>query len=183
MRRITRSLALSSILVATTALPLVAQIDVRFGDVPPTTVLTATQREFAESYLAAVTGMDTERYEMMLHPTTLACMNSGNADYFKMIFERRTGKDAVNPRLSVEKLPTKFGVIDAMNAQGWNYTVRPTHAFHIDLVSTGATQSLIIAFAVLDGRTWYEVLPCPSRKLLDEMKRTAHVASATEQKP
>lgn len=174
-----RSLALISMLVASAASPLSAQTEMQFGDAPPTTVLTAAQRTFAESYLAAVTGMDIERYKRLLHPSTRACMNSGNADYFKMIFDRRVGKDAVNPRLTVERLPEKFEMIDAMNAHGWSYAVRPTHAFHIDLVSTGPKQSMIVAFAALDNATWYEVLPCPSGKALDQM-RQAQARDAAE---
>jgi len=170
MRSTGKSLAITSILVASAASPLAAQIGMHFGDAEPTTVLTTAQRTFAESYLAAVTGSDIERYKRLLHPTTRACMTPENADFFKVIFQRRVGKDAVNPHLSVELLPEKFEMIDAMNAHGFTYAVRPTHAFHIDLVSTGPKQSMIVAFAALDNGTWYEVLPCPSGKALDEMR-------------
>jgi hypothetical protein len=179
MHRTRRSFVLTTILAASTASSLNAQTGMQFGDAPPTTVLTAAQRTFAESYLAAVTGMDIERYKRLLHPSTRACMNKDNADYFKMIFDRRVGKDAVNPRLTVEKLPEKFEMIDAMNAHGWSYAVRPTHAFHIDLVSTGPKQSMIVAFAALDDATWYEVLPCPSGVALDQM-RQARAKDAAE---
>jgi hypothetical protein len=170
MANIAKSLIFSSILAASTTSPLSAQEGLRFGDTEPTTVLTTAQRTFAESYLAAVTGPDIERYKQLLHPATHACMNKDNADYFKMIFERRVGKDAAKPRLRVQKLPEKFAMIDALEARGWIYATRPTHAFHIDLVSTGPKQSMIVAFAALDKRTWYEVLPCPSGMALDEMR-------------
>jgi len=51
-----KSLAIASILIASIALPLDAQIGMQLGDAPPTTVLTTSQRAFAEAYLAAVTG-------------------------------------------------------------------------------------------------------------------------------
>jgi hypothetical protein len=164
-----RSLFITSILIASAALPANAQI-VHFGDAPPTTVLTTSQRRFAESYLAAVTGSDIEQYKRLLHPATRTCMNKDNADYFQTIFDRRVGKIANNPRLSVEKLPEKFEMFDAMSARGWKYDVRPTHAFHIDLVSTGAKQSAIAAFSALDAGVWYEVLPCPNGKALIDMR-------------
>ena len=179
MHRTRRSFVLTTIVTALVASSLNAQTSIQFGDVPPTTVLTTAQRTFAESYLAAITGMDIERYKRLLHPSTRACMNKDNADYFKMIFDRRVGKDAINPRLTVEKLPEKFEMIEAMNAHGWSYAVRPTHAFHIDLVSTGPKQSMIVAFAALDNATWYEVLPCPSGKALDQM-RQAQARDAAE---
>ena len=98
-------------------------------------------------------------------------MNKDNADYFKTIFDRRVGKIATNPVLSVEKLPEKFEMIDAMSARGWKYDVRPTHAFHIDLVSTGPRQSAIAVFSALDAGVWYEVLPCPNGKALIDMRQ------------
>ena len=171
MRTTGRSLTFASILVASAALPLNAQIGMHFGDAEPTTVLTTSQRKFAESYLAAVTGSDIERYKRLLHPATRACMNKDNADYFKTIFDRRVGKVSTNPVLSVEKLPEKFEMFDAMSARGWKYDVRPTHAFHIDLVSTGPKQSAIAAFSALDAGVWYEVLPCPNGKALIDMRQ------------
>ena len=162
---------LASILIASAALPLNAQIGMQFGNTAPTTVLTTSQRRFAESYLAAVTGSDIERYKQLLHPATRACMNKDNADYFQTIFDRRVGKDSAHPILSVEKLPEKFEMFDAMNARGWKYDVRPTHAFHIDLVSTGPKQSAIAAFSALDAGIWYEVLPCPNGKALLDMRQ------------
>ena len=94
MRSTARSLVLTSILGALIASPLAAQSYVRFGATAPTTVLTTAQRIFAEAYVDAVTGMDIERYKYLLHPATLACMNGDNADYFKLIFDHRIGRDA-----------------------------------------------------------------------------------------
>lgn len=170
MRSTQKSFVLTSILVASAASPLAAQSSMQFGDAPATIVLTTSQRTFAEAYLAAITGPNIEHYKRLLHPTTRACMNRGTVDYFNVIFKRRTGQVATNPRLSVEKLPEKFEMFDAMQSRGWTYAVRPTHAFHIDLVSTGFKQSMIVAFAALDNGIWYEVLPCPSKKALETMR-------------
>jgi len=171
MRSTGRSFVLTSILVASAVSPLAAQDGMRFGDADATTVLTTSQRTFAEAYLAAVTGSNIEHYKRLLHPTTRACMNRGTVDYFNVIFKRRVGQVATNPRLSVEKLPDKFEMFDALEAHGWTYAVRPTHAFHIDLVATGPKQSMIAAFGALDNGVWYEVLPCPSKQALEEMRQ------------
>ena len=122
-------------------------------------------------YISRYYGNDIEAYKLLLHPATRSCMNKDNADYFKTIFDRRVGKTAVKPVLSVEKLPEKFEMFDAMSARGWKYDVRPTHAFHIDLVSTGPKQSAIAAFSALDAGVWYEVLPCPNGKALIDMRQ------------
>lgn len=171
MQSTLRSFILASFLIASVASSLSAQTGMKFGDAWPTTDLTPSQRTFAEAYVTAVTGSDIERYKRLLHPATRACMNKGNADFFKTIFDRRTGQVATNPRLSVETLPEKFDMIDAMNARGWIYSVRPTHAFHIDLVSTGPKQSMIVVLGAFDKGAWYEVLPCPSPKALDDMRQ------------
>lgn len=171
MRSTGRSFVLTSILMALAASPLAAQTGMQFGDTPPTTVLTTAQRTFAEAYVAAVTGSKIERYKRLLHPATRACMNRGAVDYFNVIFKRRTGQVATNPRLSVKKLPENFELFASMEARGWTYPVRPTHAFQIDLVSTGPKQSMIVAFAALDNDVWYEVLPCPSRKALEAIRQ------------
>ena len=165
-----KSFAFASILIASIALPLDAQIGMQLGDAPPTTILTKSQRDFAEAYLAAVTGSEIENYKYLLHPATRACMNKDNADFFKTIFDRRVGKDSIKPVLSVENLPEKFAMIEAMNARGWKYDVRPSHAFHIDLVSTGPKQSSLVVFSALDAGVWYEVLPCPNGKALLDMR-------------
>jgi hypothetical protein len=171
MKSIRTSLVFASILVASAASPVAAQITMKLGDADPTTVLTKAQREFGESYLAAVTGSEIDHYKWLLHPATRACMNAENADYFDMIFQRRVKKDSANPHLRVEKLSEKVDMIDMMAARGWNYPVRPTHAFHIDLVSTGPKQSMIVVFSAANNGAWYEVLPCPTGKALVEMRQ------------
>src|ERR1700694_4905391 len=130
MSRTRSSFLLTTILTVFATSALGAQSRSRFGDTWPTTDQTPSQSTFANAYLAAVTGSDIERYKKLLHPATHACMNSDNADYFKKIFDRRVGRAAPNARLSVETLPAKFAMFDALTAQGWVYNVRPTHAFH-----------------------------------------------------
>lgn len=182
MRSTGRSFVIALILVASAAFPLAAQNRMRIGDQWPTTDLTASQRRFAEAYLAAVKGPDIEPYKRLLHPATLACMNKDNADFFNGTFKRRVNQAAPNPGLSVETLPAKFPMFDALNAHGWNYPLKPTHAFHIQLVSAPPVANLnqlpkqtirdvsIIAFAAQDNGVWYEVLPCPSKQALDAMR-------------
>lgn len=170
MRRAKSSFVLTTILTALAASSLGAQGNMHFGDTPATTDLTPAQRTFAEAYLAAVTGSDIERYKRLLHPATRACMNKDNADYFDQIFKRRVGKVAASPRLSVEKLPENFDMFDAMNARGWIYAVRPTHAFYIELATRGVSQSSIPVFGALDKGAWYEVLPCPSAQALGDLR-------------
>jgi hypothetical protein len=169
MRRVRRSLVLATIFSASAASALTAQI--RLGDAAATTTeLTPSQRKFAQAYLSAVTGPDIERYKVLLHPATRACMNSDNADFFALIFKRRVGHVAVSPRLSVEKVPEKYEMFDAMSARGWTYPVHPTQIFHIEVASKGTKQSEIMAFGALDRGVWYEVLPCPSAKALSDMR-------------
>ncbi len=173
MRRVQLSLVLAVLLAASGASPVRAQITMHLGgDSAATTDMTPSQRTFAQAYLAAATGSDIERYKVLLHPGTRACMNKDNADFFAVIFKRRVGHVAISPRLSVEKIPEKYELFDAMTAHGWIYPVRPTHIFHIEVASKGTKLSEIMAFGALDKGVWYEVLPCPSAKALDDMRVT-----------
>ena len=157
MRRVPRSLVFATIFSVFATSSLSAQI--RLGDAAARTEMTASQRSFAEAYLAAVTGSDIERYKILLHPATRACMNADNADFFALIFKRRVGHVAVAPRLSVEKVPEKYEMFDAMSAHGWIYPVHPSYIFHIEVASKGTKLSEIMAFGALDKGSWYEVLP------------------------
>jgi hypothetical protein len=171
MRRTKSSLVLALTLVASLASVLSAQSRTRFGDTWPTTDLTPAQSTFAKAYLAAITGTDIERYKKLLHPATRVCINNETAAFFQTVFDRRVGRSAPNAKLSVETLPAKFAMFDAFATQGMVYPVRPTHAFYIDLVSTLKKDESIIAFSALDHGVWYEVLPCPNAKALDDMKK------------
>lgn len=131
--------------------------------------MTPAQRTFAQAYLAAITSPDIERYKRLLHPRTRACMTAANAEFFNTIFARRVGRFARNPHLSVRKLKDT-GMINAAKSNGLAYPDRPSHAFEINLVSSGSKQSAIIAYAVRDNGIWYEILPCPSAKSLEVMK-------------
>jgi len=182
MRRVQLSLVLAVLLVASEAPPLRAQITLHMGDSSATTDMTPAQRAFAQAYLTAATGSDIERYTVLLHPGTRACMNKDNADFFDVIFKRRVGHVAISPRLSVEKIPAKYEMFDAMSARGWIYPVRPTHIFHIEVASKGTKLSEIMAFGALDKGAWYEVLPCPSAKALEGMRVTQQKNEAEEAK-
>jgi hypothetical protein len=162
---------LSAIVTAFAASSLHAQT--RFGDVPATTNLTPSQRTFAQAYLTAATGSDIERYKRLLYPGTRACMTQENAAFFDAILKRRVGHVALSPRLSVETLPAKFDMFDAMTRNGFIYPVRPTHAFHIEISTKGTHLSEIAAFGVLDKGAWYEVLPCPTAKALEGIRVVA----------
>lgn len=131
--------------------------------------MTPAQRTFAQAYLSAITSPDIERYKRLLHPRTRACMTPANAEFFNTIFARRVGRFARNPHLSVRKLKDA-GLINAAKHNGLAYPDRPSHAFEINLISSGPNQYAITAFAVRDNGIWYEVLPCPSAKSLEVMK-------------
>ncbi|MDQ6799219.1 MAG: hypothetical protein M3041_00110 [Acidobacteriota bacterium] len=171
MRHTRSSLLFAVTLVASVTSALSAQNRMRFGDTWPTTDLTPAQSTFAKAYLAAIIGSDIERYKTLLHPATRACINKETAAFFQTVFDRRVGRSAPNAKVSVETLPAKFAMFDAFATQGMVYPVRPTHAFYIDLVSTSTKDESIIAFSVLDHAVWYEVLPCPTAKALDRMKK------------
>jgi len=48
----------------------------------------ATQSAFVERYVAAITSQDSAGLKNLLHPTSLACINRENRDYFDFIFAK-----------------------------------------------------------------------------------------------
>jgi hypothetical protein len=171
MRCTVKSLALLSMLFASAVTSLAAQSRMRLGDEWPSTDLTPAQRTFGERYIAAINGTDVEAYKKLLHPSTRPCLNKDNAEFFGPIFNRRVNRAATNAKLSIEKLPEKFGMVDALAAKGYLYSPAPTHAFHIDFISAPAKDVSIVAFVVQDKGVWYEILPCPSAAALAERKK------------
>lgn len=160
---------LGLIVIAALASPLGAQELMRAGDNTPALQMTPAQQTFSQSYLSAITGPDIERYKRLLHPRTRACMTAGNADFFNTIFARRVNRVARNPRVTMEKLKDAGKFSPARN-NGLSYPSRPSHALHINLVSSGNKQYAISALAVRENGIWYEVLPCPSSRSLDLMR-------------
>ena len=166
----TRNSAIFCLMViAALASPLGAQNRARAGAASSAPDMTPAQRTFAQAYLAAITSPDIERYKRLLHPRTRACMTPSNAEFFNTIFARRVGRVAKYPHLSARKLKD-LGMINAAKHNGLAYPDRPSHAFEINLVSSGPRQHAITAFAVRVNGIWYEVLPCPSAKSLEVMK-------------
>ena len=128
-------------------------------------------RTFAQGYVSAITSPDIERYKKLLHPRTRACINAQNADFFNSVFERRVNRVARNPQTRVEKLKD-FRMFHPTRSNGLSYPARPSHIFHIDLISGGPRQSALIIYAVREAGLWYEVLPCPSAKSLEMMRES-----------
>src|SRR2546423_2827093 len=161
--RISLSSAVAAAVVTLVAVRGGAQ-GISFAGSPVRTELTPPEKAFVQSYVAAVTGTDIDLYKRLLHPGTRACMNAANAKYFDWVLKRRVGRQVRNPLYTVQTVPAKFGMFSALESQGYQYPVKPTQAFHMNLVTTGDEQSSISAFAALDNGKWYEVLPCPAAK-------------------
>lgn len=148
------------------------------GEVWPTGNLTPAQSAFVASYLAAVAGHDVERYKLLVHPASLACMRKANEDYFAPALARRQGRTTLAQGVTVESLPPSLGLNEAAAGIGIRYPVVPTHAYHIDLAATSSSPEGLVTFAVAEGDSWYEVLPCPGAKLVGELRAARARAAA-----
>jgi hypothetical protein len=172
MQPIKRSILCASMLLALSVAPLNAQIRMELGGSERTSDLTPAQRAFTDAYLAAATGSDINRYKPLLHPRTRACMSAANADYFETTFKHRVNKVAMSPKTSVETLPDTVPFLKMFERNGYHFPARPTHAIHIDIATTGPTLFTISAFSALENGTWYEILPCPTAKALEVMRKS-----------
>jgi hypothetical protein len=142
----------------------------RIGDISPTPNLSESQSAFAASYLAVIAGRDLESYKRLVHPSSLACMRKANEDFFANTIARRQGRTTAGPAVTVESLPPRLALAEAAIGIGLRFPVRPTHAFHIDLVTTASNADALVAFAVEEHGTWYEVLMCPSAQAVADFR-------------
>jgi hypothetical protein len=181
MRRIARGLVAGCAMVAAAVPSATAQetMRMRFGDKWPTADLTRSQRTFAKAYLRAVTEPDVRRYMRLVHPASLACRRKENEEFFADLFARHHGLSTRQPQVLVESLPPAALLFDFIAKQGFTYPVRPTHVFHVDVISTGDDQRRLGAFSVLVDGSWYEVLPCPNAEAAARY-RTKKAQAATD---
>ena len=128
----------------------------------------ATQSAFVERYVAAITSQDSAGLKNLLHPTSLACINRENRDYFDFIFAKEL---SYGTELRGGYTLTRFGLLDAGAASAsemgdmFRNPVTPTHQFQIDTPFDNKNHSLMIQrMAVEQGGTWFIVLGCPTPK-------------------
>jgi hypothetical protein len=150
----------------------------RLTDNSPSDRLTPAQTAFAATYVATVSATDLQRYKSLVHPSSLACMRKATEDYFAATLALRQGRRTSVPRVLIESLPPKIALNEAAARLGFTYPVRPTHVFHLDLVTSGAPYENLVAFAVAEEGTWYEVLPCPTAKTAAEFRAVRQRAAA-----
>jgi hypothetical protein len=141
----------------------------RIGNIQPTTTLTAGQSEFAARYLAAISGRDLGAYRQLLHPGSLGCMRKAAEEYFGQKLDQRQGRLVQGARATIESLPPALALDAAAAGIGLRFPARPSHAFHFDLPASGTGEALVV-FGVVEDGWWYEVLPCPSDRLLGDMR-------------
>ena len=184
MRRITLGLVAGCVVLIIAAPPATAQntMRMRFGDAWPTEELTPSQRAFAKAYLRAVTGPDVWQYMRLVHPASLACRRKDNEEFFADVFAQHHGLAAREPQVLVESLPPALPLFDFMAKQGFDYPVRPSHLFHVDVISTGDQQRRLGAFSVLLDGSWYEVLPCPTAEAAAQYRAKKAQLAADETK-
>ncbi len=163
MRRVAIAVVIGSTMLAAAGVRAEAQTArMRFGDKPPTADLTPSQRAFTRDYVSAITGHDLGHRKRLVHPASLACQGKENEDFFQELYARHQGTATHQPPVAVESLPPTLSIFETFAKYGYRYPVRPTHAFYVDLVPTGPKQKSVVAFSILDGGSWYEVLPCPT---------------------
>jgi hypothetical protein len=129
------------------------------------------KRAFIERYVAALRSHNLTGLKDLVHPKSLACLNSGNRDYFDFIFEKELSYGAaLGGRYSL----TRFGPLDADTATASEMggmlpnPVKPTHQFQIDTPFDSNNRSVTIQrIAVESAGAWFIVLGCPTPKAME----------------
>jgi hypothetical protein len=130
----------------------------------------AGQRAFVERYVAALRSQESTGLRILLHPASLACMNSENRDFYDYFFAKELSHGA---QLRGGYTLARFAPVDADAASAGDMAgmspnpVRPTHEFQIDTPLDSKNRSLaIVRRAVEHAGTWFIVLGCPTAEAL-----------------
>lgn len=141
------------------------------GDAARAEGIDASQRALVEHYAAALTSQDRAALSKLLHPASLACINSQNTDYFDFIFVKEL---SYGPTLHGGYSLTRFDPAGADSIAASDLggmlqnPVRPTHQFQIDTPFDGNNHSLALQrLAVEQEGAWFIVLGCPTAKGLE----------------
>lgn len=134
---------------------------------------------FANEIVQAIRSKKTEQRIAVLHPKSLACVNSSTQPYFDWIFKRQFRY----------QLPARFNVSSALLTgpigplpDKSDYPVTPTHQVQIDFNISPTKSTSIVVLAHYDGKHWREVLPCPTPETLAGAQKSSAESDRQSQK-
>ncbi len=119
---------------------------------------TAIRSTFVKPWIEATRSKDKAAVRRLYHPAMRACMNSSSKRYFDFLLNlemqnAEAGGYHVSRIVPARTLPPEADV---------RYPVRPTYEFHLD--AEKGSPVIFIRFLAPSNGSWYEVLPCPTKK-------------------
>ena len=146
--------------------------------VAQTSPLSPEQTAFVERYVDAVRAKDTHRLKALVHPKSLACIQSDAAAFFDDVFASRI-RDRADAQYRASVQPIAPGQPLLMEGDV-TYPVRPTHWIQVDLAPGGTSGTILMVQVVAERGTWLEVLPCPTPATLAKYRAAKATASTQE---
>jgi len=139
--------------------------------------LSAAQKEFADSLVAALNSKDAARLKALIAPEALSCFDKSRQPYLdgwlRRQFRASIGKDH---QVTVAKLPPDFSA----KATRVKFPVVPTHALIISYDGAGARRTYRRLIAQQDNH-WRLILGCPTDAAMVNFNKSEQIkAKAVE---
>jgi hypothetical protein len=151
------ALLLAVSLILTIQQPLNGQVSV---SVQPETL--------AQAFVKAINDKSVDGRMKILHPKTVACVNSQTQPFFDWIFSRQF--KYVIPASYKIKMQPSTGTAFSPAEVKFDFPVSPTHILQIDYSTRPFSSTTIVLSIVEEGGRWYEVLPCPQPEAVSMAK-------------
>lgn len=129
---------------------------------------------FIAKYVAALRARSLEAHRPLLHPSSQACLNDGNADFYKSILDQ-------DLRMKSPLGETfKVGLLTITKPEGAaretrppvRLSVAPTHVLVVSY-GTDTKGSHLVRFLAKDAGQFTAILPCPDAEMLERFRGKA----------
>lgn len=125
---------------------------------------------FAGEVVKAIRSKSKVQRMAVLHPKSLACINSSTQPYFDWIFSRQF-RYQLPDTYRVSSAP--LSGLPAIQPDKAVYPVTPTQQVQIDFTVNPTKSISIVVLAAHDGKRWREVLPCPTAEAVAVAKNSS----------
>jgi len=119
-----------------------------------------SQRQFADTFIAALGSGQTARLRALVHPATLACEAGPARDYVEAMFSRVMQDGArFGPAYSIHQVVPMDGA--ASGSPDFPFPAEPSYRMQIDSETPARPMAMNVWLAPAGGG-WLAVYPCPT---------------------
>ena len=134
----------------------------------------------AKRFVDAVNSKSVESRKAILHPKSLACINTQTQLFYDWNFSREF-QYAIRPNYKAAAMAMARDEVPNLEGQA-DYPLVPTHLLQIDFDTGPFSGTTVVLLIVYDSKRWSELLPCPRPETIAKMKAAREEAAKEEQR-